>query len=84
MPVDLRCDRCNKKIASVNYEKIREYVQKNGETCKTCLQAEEKLKVFFTGMKNTYNRKMDQLITKALDDLKNKIAQLSEVPEEEK
>ncbi len=34
MPIDLRCDRCNKKITTVSYDKIREFVQRNGETCK--------------------------------------------------
>jgi protein-arginine kinase activator protein McsA len=78
MPVDLRCERCNKKIASVSYEKIREYVQKNGEVCSPCLKKEEQLKVFFTGMRNGYNQKMDQLIKKALDELTSKIAELNE------
>ena len=82
MPVDLRCERCNKKIASVSYEKIREYVQKNGEVCGDCQKKEEQIKAFFMGMRKGYDRKMDQLIKKALDELTSKIAELNE-PEKE-
>jgi protein-arginine kinase activator protein McsA len=81
MPVDLRCERCNKKIASVSYEKIREYVQKNGEVCGLCQKKEEQIRKFFEGMRNGYNRKMDQLIKKALDELTSKIAELNEPSE---
>ena len=84
MPVDLKCDRCNTKIASVSYEKIREYVQKNGETCGKCLKLEEATKVFFEGMRKGYNRKMDQLIQKALSDLKAGIESLKENEEPKK
>lgn len=76
MPVDLRCDRCNKKIASVSYEKIREFVQTNGETCQKCLDMEEKLRTFYAGMRKSYDRKMDGLISKALEELASKIEEL--------
>ena len=74
MPVDLRCERCNKKIASVSYTKIREYVQKNGEICTPCLEKEQALKDFYTGRRKTFDRKMDQLIVKALDELRSHYA----------
>jgi uncharacterized protein with PIN domain len=79
MPIDLRCDRCNKKITTVSYEKIREYVQKNGETCAKCLKLEESIRVFYVGLKKSYDRKMDQLIKKALDELTSKIEAQSNV-----
>jgi hypothetical protein len=78
MPIDLRCDRCNKKIVTTSYDKIREFVQKNGETCPKCLKMEEQIKVFFVGMRKGYDRKMDALIAKALADLKTQIATLKE------
>ena len=77
MPIDLRCDRCNRKITTVSYEKIREYVQSKGETCAKCLEMEEKLKQYYVGSRKGFDRKMDALIAKALDELKNKMAELS-------
>ena len=76
MPVDLRCDRCGRKIASVSYEKIREYVQKNGETCQKCLKMEEGLKSFYLGRRKAFDKKMDQLIAHALSELTKKIEEL--------
>jgi len=77
MPVDLRCDRCNKKIASVPYAKIREYVQKNGETCTPCLEKEEALKNFYLGRRKSFDRRMDGLIEKALEELKKEIMKMA-------
>jgi protein-arginine kinase activator protein McsA len=82
MPVDLRCERCNKKIASVPYEKIREYVQSNGETCTPCLEKEQALRDFYLGRRKSFDRRMDKLIETALEELKQEITRMASGAEE--
>jgi len=77
MPLDLRCERCNGHIVTVSYSKIRDYVQENGEVCKSCLDMEVKLKSFFEKKKQSYIRRLDSVEKQALDDLKHEIARLS-------
>jgi len=84
MPLDLKCERCNSLIATVSYDKIREYVQKNGEICKNCLLMEKKLSDFYENKKAGYIASLEQIKAKAIDDLKHEMMRLSGVTDNSK
>ena len=77
MPVNLLCERCGKSIGNFPYDKVRDYVQANGETCKECLKNEDKLIKFWEREKNGYIRKLDLILEEAKQALADKINELA-------
>ena len=81
MPVDLKCNRCNGIMGTFDYNKVRDYVQANGETCKHCLKREETLMKFFEHAKTGYVKQLDKIAEQAKLELAEKIRELADEPD---
>jgi len=81
MPVDLLCERCGRKIGSFPWDKVRDYVQANGETCKGCIKQEEKLTKFYTDMRDAYIRRLDKIRDDVLKQLTAKMEEIKNEPD---
>ena len=78
MPVNLLCERCGRSMGSFAWDKVRDFVQEHGETCKDCLKREEKLIKFFEMQKGAYIKKMDGLLNESKIELAKEVRRLGE------
>ena len=79
MPFNITCVRCGDKIATIEKNKIRDWVQTHDlEVCKLCQQKEEKLRSFFAKQKNLYVKRLDEVLESAVKDLNEQIRGLSD------
>jgi len=76
MPVNLLCERCGRSIGSFAYDKVRDFVQAHGETCRDCLKREAGLIKFFENQKGIYVKKMDKLLDEAKIELAKEVRKL--------
>lgn len=78
MPFNIMCIRCGTKIATVEMNKVRDWTQTHDvEVCKTCVDKEEKLRVFFDKQKNGYIKKLNVICESAVAQLNNEIKELN-------
>jgi protein-arginine kinase activator protein McsA len=77
MSVDVRCELCNGKMATVSYSKVREYVQKNGEVCKKCANKINDIDIFFEKKRERFMQAFDRLLGKAKDEFSEEVKRLA-------
>jgi len=77
MPCDILCELCNRKIASVTYAKVKEYVIANGEVCTICQRKTEKLDEMFSKKKERFTQLMDKLVVEMRQELSEAIRELA-------
>lgn len=78
MPFNITCVRCNGKIATIEKNKVRDWVQTHDiEVCKTCTDKEEMLLAFFNKRKDGYIKKLNVILEEAKTDLTEHIKELN-------
>lgn len=78
MPFNITCVRCGSKIATVEKNKVRDWVQTHDiEICKDCTDKEEKLRAFFDKQKNGYIKRLNAVMESAVEQLNNEIEKLN-------
>jgi len=77
MPCDILCELCNRKIASVTYAKVKEYVIANGEVCTICQRKTEKLEAMFEKKKERFTQRFEKLLVEAKQELSEAIKELA-------
>jgi len=77
MPFNITCVRCGGKIATVEKDKVRDWVQTHDiEVCKGCVDKEDALRAFFDKQKNGYIKKLNAVCEQAVTDLNEKIKEI--------
>ena len=78
MPFNITCIRCGGKIATVEKNKVRDWVQTHDvEVCNDCIKKEENLRSFFDKQKNGYSKKLNVICDEAIAQLNNEIKELN-------
>ena len=80
MPIDILCERCNKKIFSAGIDRVRDYLQANGEVCTVCQKKEGVLERKFDRLKGEYIKKFDVLLDEAKAELGKIVRELANDP----
>ena len=77
MAVDIRCELCDRKIATVSYTKVKEYIMANGEVCGACQRKQLALEEFFEKKRERFMQQFNRLLDKAKTDLSHEIKRLA-------
>ena len=77
MAIDIRCEWCNRRVATVSYKNVREFIQKNGEVCKKCTAQVEKLDAFFLKKQERFMQAFNKLLDKAKEDFAQEAKRLA-------
>ena len=80
MAIKIFCNICDKTMGSISacdIRSLKDFAQKTGEVCKSCIKMEEDLKAFALKQKGIVTTKCDRLMTEYVGKLKREIAKLA-------
>jgi len=78
VPIDILCELCNRRIATVTYAKVRDYIQQNGEICITCKKKSDQLEAMFEKKKERFIQQFDKLLEVSKFELSEEIKKLAQ------
>lgn len=79
MSIEIKCEWCGKHMANVTYQKVREYIQKNGEICRGCQKRITLIEQFFDKKRERFMQAFDRLLGEAKDEFKEEVKRLANV-----
>ena len=77
MAVNILCDLCNRKIATVATNKVRDYVQEHGEICGTCQKKMARVDAMFKKKEERFSYLFNKLVENAKEELSQEIRKMA-------
>ncbi len=84
MAIDIRCDWCDRHMATVSYKKAREYIQKNGEICKHCMKKVVAIEEFFEKKRERFMKRFDRMLEESKSQFSEEVKRLANVRDSDK